>query len=75
LLSYSFQLAQTEINPNEKTSRLTFEIEPLKYVVKLIVTHERLTDNFENMMNGWQICMSSLKTLLETGSPLPAWQS
>ena len=58
---------------SERRSRVTFEIEPVKEMVKLTVLH----DDFEvgsiavtRVMNGWPIFLSSLKTLLESGEPL-----
>ena len=58
----------------ERRSRVTFEIEPVGEMVKLTVVH----DDFEPgstaatmVRNGWPALLSSLKTLLETGEPLP----
>jgi DNA-binding transcriptional ArsR family regulator/uncharacterized protein YndB with AHSA1/START domain len=59
----------------ESRSKVTFDIEPVTQGVKLTVTH----DGFEpgstvvQMVSvGWPDVISSLKTLLETGEPLPA---
>ncbi|WP_344677688.1 metalloregulator ArsR/SmtB family transcription factor [Saccharopolyspora taberi] len=65
----------------EKRSRVTFEIEPARSGVRLTVTH----DDFEpgSVMHqaisgglegsgGWPELLSDLKTLLETGDPMPA---
>ena len=58
----------------EKHTRVTFEIEPIRDVVRLTVTHDRLEPGSE-MLNGitegWPKVLSSLKTLLEVGRPLP----
>ncbi len=58
---------------SERRSRVTFEIEPVKEMVKLTVLH----DDFEpgsvavaRVASGWPIFLSSLKTLLESGEPL-----
>jgi len=58
----------------ERRSKVTFDIEPLGDVVKLTVVH----DNFdpgstvaEMVSKGWPRVLSNLKTLLETGDPLP----
>jgi uncharacterized protein YndB with AHSA1/START domain/DNA-binding transcriptional ArsR family regulator len=58
----------------EQRSRVTFDLEPFGDQVKLTVIH----DGFEagsvmaNMVSqGWPAVLSSLKTLLETGEPLP----
>jgi DNA-binding transcriptional ArsR family regulator/uncharacterized protein YndB with AHSA1/START domain len=59
----------------ERRSRVTFDIEQVGDLVKLTVIH----DDFEPgsiaaqmVRNGWPIFISSLKTLLETGQPLPS---
>ena len=59
----------------EPRSTATFEIEPVGELVKLTVTH----DGFEPgsrvismISGGWPIVLSGLKTLLETGKPLPS---
>jgi DNA-binding transcriptional ArsR family regulator/uncharacterized protein YndB with AHSA1/START domain len=60
---------------SERRSRATFELEPVGDQVKLTVIH----DDFEPgslaatmVRNGWPVFLSSLKTLLETGEPLPS---
>jgi hypothetical protein len=60
---------------NERRSRVNFGIEPLGQMVKLTVVH----DDFEPgstaitmVKNGWPVFLSSLKTSLETGEPLPS---
>ena len=59
----------------EHRSRVAFDIEAMGELVKLTVTH----DDFEPgstvatmVRNGWPVFLSSLKTLLETGEPLPS---
>ena len=59
----------------EHRSRVSFELEPVGETVKLTVVH----DDFEPgstaatmVSNGWPPLLSSLKTLLETGEPLPS---
>ncbi len=57
----------------EKHSRVTFEVEPYRDVVRLRVTHEDLEPNSDMLRGitaGWPAVLSSLKTLLETGRPL-----
>ncbi len=55
-----------------KTSRVTYEIEPFGEAVKLTVTHDELyREMFESISFGWPIVVSNLKSLLETGKPLP----
>ena len=58
----------------EKHSRVTFEIEQLGDVVRLTVTHDRLepgSEMLQAIMKGWPKVLSSLKSLLEMGRPLP----
>jgi hypothetical protein len=55
----------------EKTSRVSFDIEPFKEgVVRLTVTHDELEPDSEMLRSvsfGWPAVISALKTLLETG--------
>jgi uncharacterized protein YndB with AHSA1/START domain len=56
-------------------SRVTFDIEPVEGVVRLTVTHDRLeagSKMLEGITAGWPKVLSSLKSLLEVGKPLPA---
>jgi len=58
----------------EKHSRVTFEIEPIGDIVRLTVTHDRFepgSEMFEAIKKGWPKVLSSLKSLLEAGRPLP----
>ncbi|MBZ5538646.1 MAG: SRPBCC family protein [Acidobacteriia bacterium] len=58
----------------EKQSRVTFEIEPFRDVERLTVTHGRLEPGSEmlyGITEGWPKVISSLKSLLEVGEPLP----
>lgn len=58
----------------EKHSRVTFEIEPFQDTVRLQVTHDRLepgSDMLRDIAKGWPMVLSSLKTFLETGRPMP----
>ena len=59
-----------------KHSRVTFEIEPIDEMVRLTVTHDELeawSEMLKGITEGWPRVLSSLKTLLETGRPLPTW--
>lgn len=51
-------------------SIVTFEIEPHGEINKLIVTHEEIPESFKDALLGWEMCFSSLKSLLETGEAL-----
>ena len=58
----------------EKHTRVTFEIEPIGDVVRLTVTHDRLelgSEMLQGITEGWPKVLSSLKSLLEVGRPLP----
>jgi uncharacterized protein YndB with AHSA1/START domain len=58
----------------EKHTRVTFEIEPIGDVVRLTVTHDRLEPGSEMLLGiteGWPKVLSSLKSMLEVGRPLP----
>ena len=58
----------------EKQSRVTFEIEPIRGVVRLTVTHDHLepgSEMLQGITEGWPKVLSSLKSLLEVGRPLP----
>jgi uncharacterized protein YndB with AHSA1/START domain/DNA-binding transcriptional ArsR family regulator len=56
----------------DTASRVTFDIEPYDAIVRLTVTHENLTDDDrKEVAFGWPAVLSNLKSLLETGSPLP----
>ncbi len=64
----------TDEDRAEKHSRVTFDIEPMRGVVRLTVTHDLLepgSDMLEGITAGWPKVLSSLKTLLESGRPLP----
>lgn len=59
---------------DEQRTRVTFEIEPLGEMVKLTVVH----DGFQSgsvmrgmISQGWPEVVAGLKSLLETGEPLP----
>ena len=56
---------------SEKTSRVTWEIEPIGDSCRLIVTHDQPGEGAnEQLFGGWPMILSGLKTLLETGESL-----
>lgn len=55
----------------EPRSKVTFEIEPAGESVKLTVVHEAGDVLLGMSREGWPAIVSGLKTLLETGDPLP----
>ena len=75
VLSYTFHMQINDAHRADAPSRLTFEIEPYdESVVKLTLTHDHLEDapaTRETTRYGWPALMSSLKSLLETGTALP----
>ena len=59
----------------ERRSKVTFELEPIGDQVKLVVVHDGFAPDSALpglISQGWPALLSSLKTLLETGEPLPA---
>lgn len=57
-------------------SRVTLELDTIDTMVRVRVTHDQLvpgSNMLKGISNGWPRVLSSLKTLLETGKPLPTW--
>ncbi|SRR5258708_39602578 len=72
LLSYSWDCCSPEAQ-RERTSRVTFALEPQGKIVKLTVTHDELDEGgvtLRNISGGWPMVIASLKSLLETGHAL-----
>jgi uncharacterized protein YndB with AHSA1/START domain len=72
-LGLSWAFPADEAN-EDKHSRVMIEVEPFHDVARLTVTHDYLepgSDMLEGITAGWPKVLSSLKTLLETGKPLP----
>ena len=69
---------QFESDFPEEPSQVTWEL--LRYgdaMCLLTLTHERLTrggETYASVQNSWDVILSSLKTVVETGRPLP-WPS
>ena len=73
-LAYTWNGCSDDLR-RERTSRVTFDLEPRGHVVKLTVTHDNLDEGgrtFLGISEGWPMVMASLKSMLETGRPLPA---
>jgi uncharacterized protein YndB with AHSA1/START domain len=71
-LVYSWDPCTPEAK-RERTSRVTFELEPRGKAVKLTVTHDELDEGgvtLRNISGGWPMVLASLKSLLETGNAL-----
>ena len=72
-LAYSWDVVKQGA-ARERTSRVTFDLEPRGKVVKLTVTHDELDERGETLASissGWPMAMASLKSFLETGHELP----
>lgn len=57
----------------EGESRCTIELEPIAAAVKLTLTHTMLRDRsafIAAVATAWPMCLSNLKSLLETGGPV-----
>jgi len=55
----------------DRLSRVTYDIEPVNDAVRLTVTHENLLpEQLSDTQEGWALVLSSLKSYLETGTPL-----
>src|SRR5262245_56143716 len=57
-------------------TRVSFELEPIETMVRLTVKHVQLVPGSEmekGIIEGWPRVLSSLKSYLETGKPLPTW--
>jgi len=71
-LAYSWDVVK-EGAARERTSRVTFDLEPRGKVIKLTVTHDELEDKtLRDVSGGWPLVIASLKSMLETGRALPA---
>lgn len=56
----------------EGESRVTFLVKSVFGAVRLTVTHEDLDEEMQKgVTSGWPAILSSLKTLLESGQPMP----
>ncbi len=72
-LSYSLRHILNDAASKERPSRVTFVLEPHGQLVKLTLTHEDFAKDsvvIDGISKGWPAIMSSLKSLLESGTPL-----
>ena len=74
-LAYSWRALWFEAGRQEPASRVTWEIEQAaEGVCKLTLVHDQFPANsavYKDVGEGWPHILSSLKSLLETGAPLP----
>jgi|SRR5688572_25630340 uncharacterized protein YndB with AHSA1/START domain len=74
VLAYTFHMLVGAEKRAEQPSRVRFDIEPVGAMVKLTLTHDRFgpdSATLEDTRHGWPAIMCSLKSLVETGVPLP----
>ena len=72
-LSYTFSHVLHDELRNEKPTKVVFKLEPHGKLVKLTLTHEGFADAgklLDGISKGWPAILSSLKSLLETGTAL-----
>jgi len=58
----------------DKPSRETWEVTPMGEITKVVVVHDEMTPNgptYKDVSSGLPLVVSSMKSLLETGSALP----
>jgi len=71
VLSWAFPADE---NNMEKYSRVTLTVESFRGISMLTVLHDQLepgSNMLDGIIEGWPKVLASLKTLLETGEPLP----
>ena len=59
---------------DDPPSRVTYEIKAMGEMCELTLTHDQFggeTAAYHDVCGGWPVILSGLKTLLETGKPLP----
>ena len=75
-LGYGWKPLYNDV-PNDRASRVTFELKSIKGQTRLTVTHDDFDEGsriFEMISSGWPAVLSSLKSFLETGQGLePTW--
>jgi uncharacterized protein YndB with AHSA1/START domain len=72
-LSYTFRHILNEAASKERPSRVTFVLEQYGKLVKLTLTHEDFAEDsvvIDGISKGWPAIMSSLKSMLESGTAL-----
>jgi uncharacterized protein YndB with AHSA1/START domain len=72
-LSYTFHHVLSEAARKERPTKVGFRLEPHGKLVKLTLTHEDFEADsviLDGISKGWPAILSSLKSLLETGTAL-----
>ena len=73
-LRHSFRFAHRKEDP---TSRVTYDLKSLGSMTALRLRHDQFStrnNTFHDVGQGWDVILSELKTLMETGKKLP-WPS
>ena len=77
-LSMTWSAHWDEASANDRPSRVTYELSSsAATTTKLRVIHDEFeseTATYKGSVEGWPLMLSSLKTLLESGKPLPSAQ-
>jgi uncharacterized protein YndB with AHSA1/START domain len=72
-LSYTFHHVLSEEARKERPTKVVFNLEPHGKLVKLTLTHEDFEDGsklLSGISKGWPAILSSLKSMLESGTAL-----
>jgi uncharacterized protein YndB with AHSA1/START domain len=72
-LSYTFHHVLSEAARKERPTKVVFNLEPHGKLVKLTLTHEDFEEGsviLDGISRGWPAILSSLKSLLESGTAL-----
>lgn len=73
VLSYTFHHVTSEAARKERPTKVVFKLEPYGKLVKLTLTHEDFEEGsviLDGISKGWPAILSSLKSLLESGTAL-----
>src|SRR5262249_39176255 len=73
-LSYNWHVEYHEVFRREKSSRVTFELEPMGNEVKLTVTHDKFQPRSKGrhaVSHGWPLTRASFNSLLDTARAAP----
>jgi uncharacterized protein YndB with AHSA1/START domain len=72
-LAYTFHHVTSEAARNERPTKVVFNLEPYGKLVKLTLTHEDFEVGsviLDGISKGWPAILSSLKSMLESGTAL-----
>jgi uncharacterized protein YndB with AHSA1/START domain len=72
-LSYTFHHILSDAGRKERPTKVVFNLEPYGKLVKLTLTHEDFEEGsviLDGISKGWPAILSSLKSMLESGTAL-----